>query len=105
MAKFFEQWLTRKWQSVTPETLSQFDQDVYALFSSPQGARVLGHFIDHVYSQCCPMPADALALATHNGRRSVVHELLEAYDRAANKTKYEAPKSLAVEHYDVRRAQ
>jgi hypothetical protein len=56
-------------------------------FSTAQGQLVLQHLLDEVYCQTCPVQ-DPIALAMHNGRRSVVQEILENIDSANSPTKY-----------------
>jgi hypothetical protein len=56
-------------------------------FSTAQGQLVLQHLLDEVYCQTCPVQ-DPIALAMHNGRRSVVQEILENIDSANDPAKY-----------------
>lgn len=77
MTRFIE-WLSAKWSRETDPSLLQAYQ---VTFSTPQGRMVLKHLLDDVYCQTCPN-MEPIALATHNGRRSVVQEILENIDRA-----------------------
>jgi len=79
-------WLTRKWERTTDSTLAQ----AYLLtFAGPHGQQVLKHLMDEVY---CTVYAgrDPIELAFHEGRRSVVQEILENIDVAERPDKYES---------------
>lgn len=80
----FKDWLSRKWTRQLDPGLMQAYQ---LTFSSLHGRLVLQHLLDEVYCQTCPVN-DPIALATHNGRRSVVQELLENIDVAESPGKY-----------------
>lgn len=84
MSRFLD-WLSRKWQPERPDELLRA---YHVTFSTADGRRVLQHLMDNTYCQICPT-ADAVALATHNGRRSVVHEILQNLDRAESPGKYD----------------
>jgi hypothetical protein len=84
MTRMFAAWLSRKWKRRTDPQLAQAYQ---VTFSTAQGQLVLQHLLDEVYCQTCPVQ-DALALAVHNGRRSVVQEILENIDSAQDPQKY-----------------
>lgn len=77
-------WLAHKWQREPQPTLAQ---DYQVTFSTPQGQRVLQHLFDHVYCTIYE-GQDALAMAAHNGRRAVIHEILENLDLAESPEKY-----------------
>jgi hypothetical protein len=77
-------WLSRKWQPVVTEEVLRAYQ---ITFSTPEGQVVLQHLMDAVYCQIYT-GHDPVELAMQNGRRSVVHELLENIDKAANPGKY-----------------
>jgi hypothetical protein len=80
----FTEWLSQKWRrSLDP----QLGQAYLITFSTIQGRQVLQHLLDEVYCQTCPVH-DPIALATHNGRRSVVQEILENIDLAERPDKY-----------------
>ncbi len=80
----FADWLGSKWRKRLDAHLAQSYQ---VTFSSLQGREVLQHLMDEVYCQVCPVN-DPIALATHNGRRSVVQEILEAIDIGEQPDKY-----------------
>ena len=56
-------------------------------FSTEQGRRVLKHLMDTIYCAIYE-GSDPIALATLNGRRSVVHEILENIDVAERPNEY-----------------
>jgi len=78
MTRRVAQWLKRKWRRPPTEVL---DQAYQVTFSTPQGQLVLQHLLNEVYCQVC-LSSDPIVLATHNARRSVVHEMLENIERA-----------------------
>ncbi len=78
MTTRFAQWLKRKWQRPHGDEL---DQAYQVTFSTPQGQLVLQHLLNEVYCQVC-LSTDPIVLATHNARRTVVHEMLENIERA-----------------------
>jgi len=84
MTRPFINWLSRKWQRRLDPALAQAYQ---VTFSTAQGQLVLQHLMDEVYCQICPS-IDPIALALHNGRRSVIQEILENIDEAQSPTKY-----------------
>jgi hypothetical protein len=84
MTRLFTNWLSHKWRRRTDPQLAQAYQ---VTFSTAQGQLVLQHLLDEVYCQTCPVQ-DSIALAMHNGRRSVVQEILENIDEANNPPKY-----------------
>jgi hypothetical protein len=77
-------WLTRKWQPVVTDDVLRAYQ---LAFSTPEGQVVLQHLMDAVYCQVY-VGKDPTELAMQNGRRSVVHEILENIDKATNPGKY-----------------
>ena len=81
----FAEWLIRKWDR-SPQP--QLAQDYQLTFSTPSGSRVLTHLLDQVYCQIYE-GSDPLAMAMHNGRRSLVHEILENIDLAEQPDKYQ----------------
>ena len=85
MTNHLRAWLTRKWQPVESDTLTVAYR---ATFSTLYGQQVLQHLMDQVYCQICSS-LDPIELATHNGRRSVIQELLDTLDRAESPKKYE----------------
>ena len=93
----FREWLARKWQPVQPDQLLQAYR---VAFSTPEGRQVLQHLLDSIYTTVSPQ-SDAMALATHHGRRSVVQEILENLDRAEWPDKYQ-PKGLTHARHDAR---
>lgn len=82
--KQFTDWLSTKWRRALDPNLGRAYQ---LTFSTLEGREVLQHLLDEVYCQTCPVH-DPIALATHNGRRSVVQEILENIDLAAQPDKY-----------------
>jgi hypothetical protein len=80
----FTEWLGQKWRRRTDPALAQAYQ---VTFSTAQGQLVLQHLLDEIYCQTCPT-RDQIDLATHNGRRSVVQEILENIDAANEPMKY-----------------
>lgn len=78
-------WLKHKWQREAQPTLAQ---DYQVTFSTPHGQRVLQHLMDQVYCMVYE-GTDSLAMAMHNGRRSLVQEILENIDRSEQPQKYE----------------
>ena len=78
MTRRFTQWLAQKWVRTLPEQLLR---DYQVTFGSLEGQRVLQHLLNETYCQVCPV-TDPIALATHNGRRSVVQEILENIEQA-----------------------
>jgi len=84
MTRLFTNWLSQKWRRRTDPALAHAYQ---VTFSTAQGQLVLQHLLDEVYCQTCPVQ-DSIALAMHNGRRSVVQEILENIDSAQDPTKY-----------------
>lgn len=83
--KRFSEWLGRKWQRQPQADLARAYR---ATFATPDGQRVLQHWLDHVYCTIYE-GADPIQMATHNGRRSFVHEILEALDLAEHPENYE----------------
>lgn len=77
-------WVPRKWQQVDENTLRAYA----VVFSTGDGSRVLQHLVDSVYATVY-YGSDPIALAVHNGRRSLVQEILENIDRASNPNKYQ----------------
>lgn len=77
-------WLNVKWlPRVDAHTL-----DAYAVtFGTAQGRLVLQHLLDTMYCTIYE-GVDPLALAYHNGQRSVVQAILENIDKAQNPAKY-----------------
>jgi len=80
----FTEWLTHKW---TRGTVTVVAQDYLVTFSTAQGQRVLQHLLDSVYCTVYE-GTDPIAAALHNGRRSLVQEILENLDLADSPEKY-----------------
>lgn len=83
----FTRWLVRKW--------TQFEQrellNAYSVcFTGLHGRLILQHWIDNIYATVYE-GNDPLQLAFHNGRRSFVHEVLQAVDMAEHPDKYNVP--------------
>ena len=79
------EWLGRKWAMDTDATT--LAESYRVTFSNNHGARVLSHLLDSVYCTVCELQ-DPISLATHNGRRSLVHEILQNVDLAEHPDKY-----------------
>jgi hypothetical protein len=84
MTRRFTEWLGQKWRREPDTSLGLAYQ---VTFSTAHGQLVLQHLLDNVYCQTCPTH-DPIALATHNGRRSVIQEILENIDMANDPVKY-----------------
>jgi hypothetical protein len=84
MIKAVQDWFSRMWQPVVPETTRAYD----VTFQSYHGQLVLQHLMDNVY---CTVYSgtDPNAALVHNARRTVVHEILENIDMARNPQKYQ----------------
>ncbi len=83
--KTFTEWLTRKW-SRKPDL--QLAQSYLITFSTAHGRRVLEHLMNAVYCTIYE-GSDPIKMAMHNGRRSLVHEILENIDLAEHPDKHE----------------
>ena len=81
----FREWLSRKWSRQLDAGLTE---SYRVVFSGLHGERVLEHLITSVYATVYE-GKDSLELAAHNGRRSVVQEILEVIDRAEHPQRYE----------------
>lgn len=81
----FSQWLAQKWSRREDPTLAQAYR---ATFGSFDGQRVLRHLVDNVYATIYE-GRDPIEMAIHNGRRSMVHEILETLDMAEQPEKYQ----------------
>lgn len=86
-------WLRQKWTRKGEDDLKQA---YLAAFSSFHGRLVLEHLLSNVYFTVYE-GTDPVAAALHNGRRSVVHEILEVIDQAEHPEKYE----VKTEHTDL----
>lgn len=84
MTRRLRQWLMRKWSRRIEPSLAE----AYRLtFTGLHGEQVLAHLMDSIY--CRPYEGhDPLELAMHNGRRSVIHEILENIDLAERPESY-----------------
>lgn len=80
----FTEWLAHKWNRGTVAAVAQ---DYQVAFSTAQGQRVLQHLLDSVYCTVYE-GTDPIAAALHNGRRSLVQEILENIDLADSPEKY-----------------
>jgi hypothetical protein len=84
MTRRLLQWLTRKWQRGHDPKLAQAYQ---VTFSTIYGQQVLQHLMDNIY--CTVYEGkDLMDLAYHNGRRSVIHEILDNLDVAEHPERY-----------------
>ena len=77
-------WLTRKWQ---PQDQQALLRAYLVTFSTPEGRQVLQHLLDRSYLTVCES-TNPIDLAAHNGRRSVIHDLLINLDLAESPDKY-----------------
>lgn len=78
-------WLTGKWsRTLEPNSL----EDYRIAFNTDSGRRILRQWLDQVY---CTVyhGVDPISAAHHNGRRSVIHEILEKLDMADSPEKYQ----------------
>lgn len=80
----FTEWLARKWLRKEEAALAQ---DCQVTFSTPHGRRYLHFMISAIYATIYE-GKDAFAAGRHEGRRSVVHEILETIDMVENPDKY-----------------
>lgn len=77
-------WLARRWHRAPSEEVIHAYQ---VTFSTLHGQLVLQHLLNEIYCQTCPLN-DPIALATHNGRRSVIHEILENLEQAESPVRF-----------------
>ena len=84
MIRAFTDWLLGKWDVEPNEKINQ----TYAMvFGNENGVKVLNHMLDRFY--CVTYNGnDAFQLATMNGQRIVMQEILERLDMAEHPTKY-----------------
>lgn len=87
MKDFMMAWFRLKWGHADIVA-----EDYSATFGSPSGQRVMAHLMDNVYCTVYE-GTDPIAAAIHQGRRSVVHEILETMDAVENprKARYNPP--------------
>lgn len=88
--------MRRKWQAHDEETLR-----AYAIFNSPDGQRVLQHWLDNVYCDVYE-GNNQIDLAHHNGRRSAIHEILQNIHHAENPSATEVKVQTEVEETNGR---
>lgn len=81
----FTEWLTRKWDMRGVPAIAQ---DYQVCFSTVHGQRVLKHLLDSVYCTVYE-GTDPIAAAMHNGRRSLVHEILQGIHYAEQPEQYQ----------------
>lgn len=77
-------WLAGKWR---PQDRRELLKAYQAVFTSSPGQQVLQHLVDNIYCTVY-IGNDPIASALHEGRRSVVHEILENIDLADYPNKY-----------------
>lgn len=92
--KRFKEWLTWKWEKEPDPTLVRSYQ---VTFSTEHGRRVLQHLMDKVYCTIYE-GSDPILMATHNGRRSLLHEILEDIDIAEHPGKYDIKLEQEAQH-------
>ena len=80
----FTDWLTWKWKTQDQAALLRAYQ---VTFSTPDGRQVLQHLLDQSYATVCES-TNPIDLAVHNGRRSVIHDILINLDLADSPDKY-----------------
>ena len=80
----FTNWLTRKWQT---QDQTELLRAYLVTFSTPEGRQVLQHLLDQSYTTVCES-TNPIDLASHNGRRSVIHDILINLDLAESPDKY-----------------
>ena len=85
MTTTIKSWLKTLW--TPPKTHKDILLAYSMTFRTPFGAIVLEHLMDEVYCTICPEDSPT-ALAEHNGRRSVVDEILRNIDTAESPNKY-----------------
>jgi len=78
------EWLIQKW---TRKKDDDTKQAYLAAFSSFHGRVVLDHLLTNIYMTIYE-GTDPVAGAIHEGRRSVVHEILEIIDQGEQPEKY-----------------
>jgi len=81
-------WLQSKWSRSVDTDAQTLAGDYQATFASEPGQRVLRHLLDNVYCSIYE-GKDVIEAAHHNGRRSVVHELMQNIDMAEHADKYQ----------------
>lgn len=74
-------WLLSKWHDELPVAA-----DYQMTFGTASGQRVLAHLMDNVYCTIYES-SDPITMAVHQGRRSVIHEILEILDSIENPRK------------------
>lgn len=78
-------WLQNMW---TPRDVYELMQSYKVTFSNVHGQRVLHDLLDNVYCKVYEGP-DPIMQAKHEGRRSVVEDILRNLDQAEHPNKYE----------------
>ena len=82
--QFIKKWLGRRWKDYSPVHIGISIRNAYAVtFSGVYGELVLQHLVDSVYCTTY-MGSDPILLAAHEGRRSVIQEILELLSEAEN---------------------
>ena len=84
----FRRWLEHKWSRSADVDAQKLAGDYQATFSSEPGQRVLRHLLDNVYCSVYE-GKDVIEAAHHNGRRSVIQEVLQNIDMAEHADKYQ----------------
>lgn len=88
MLSVIRTWLEGLWQPPVANNQELIQAYVATFLGSPHGRVVLQHMIDATYATVCET-FDPIALATHNGRRSVIDEILRNIDAGAFPQKYQ----------------
>lgn len=87
MFKSLVLWWSHKW---VKDDARRTIQAYRVTFTTPHGSQVLQHLLDNVYCTVYE-GTDPVELAIHNGRRSVVHDILINIDMAENPNNYITP--------------
>lgn len=83
MFNSIKNWINEKWRPRHPAIATAY----MLTFTTLHGRLVLQHLIDNIYCQTY-MGTDVVEMSVHNGRRSVIHEILMLIDQAENPDKY-----------------
>jgi hypothetical protein len=82
MIGVFKKWLTARFSPQRDESILEAYR---IIFNSPHGEILLNHWMDDVYCTVLPETATDIELATHNGRRSFIDDILRRLEMAMKK--------------------